>query len=334
MRTPSFWFTPADKPAWQARVLQPFGAVYAALTARRLRRAATIEPNIPVICVGNINAGGTGKTPTAIAIAQWLLEQGETPVFVSRGYGGTEQGPVVVDPTSHTADHVGDEPLLLSAFAPTIVAKSRGQGVAMAQNMKASIVILDDGFQNPDVKKDIKIVVVDAVKGFGNGRCIPAGPLREPTHVGLKRADILISIGGHKAQKRFTQQVPPFSGTHIQAELKPLPTGMPWTDIPVLAFAGIGHPEKFFDTVRSMGANIIHAEALADHQPLTDALMARLEADAKRFNAQLVTTEKDAVRLPDTFRQKVLTVPVRLSLNDWAMFDALVGKAIAKKKAR
>lgn len=320
MRAPLFWFTSPDRPAVLARLLAPLAALYAAGTARRLRRAPKISVAIPVICIGNINAGGTGKTPTTIALIERLIARGHTPHVVSRGYGGTFEGPVRVDERAHKAAETGDEPLLLAAFAPTWVAKDRAAGVQCAQDAGADVVLLDDGFQNPDVGKDLSIVVVDAMRGFGNGRVMPAGPLRETVDAGMRRADLVLSIGPPAAQDRFAAQWP-CDVPHLVGHLAPLPTGMPWRDLKLLAFAGIGHPEKFFVTLRDMGANLVRTQALGDHQPLTDALMKRLEIEAEVQRAQLVTTEKDAVRLPDSFRMKVLTLPVRLQLVDWASID-------------
>jgi tetraacyldisaccharide 4'-kinase len=315
MRAPDFWYRP---PGLWSALLSPLGALYAAGTARRLRRANALHATVPVICVGNLNAGGTGKTPTVIALVQRLAARGVVAHVVSRGYGGALAGPVQVNETRHTAADVGDEPLLMAAFGPVWVAKDRAAGVQAAQSAGAQAVILDDGFQNPSVAKDISIVVVDARQGFGNGRVIPAGPLREPVSSGLARADFLLSIGAPGDQK----PLPPAPPVPLRGALKPLETGMDWRGVPVFAFAGIGQPDKFFRTLADLGAEVRGTVALSDHQPLTQSLLTRMGAQAAKLSAQPVTTEKDAVRLPPALRGQVMTVPVRLEVEDWAPLDA------------
>jgi tetraacyldisaccharide 4'-kinase len=321
MRAPRFWWTTPDRPGLWPRLLAPLGWLYAAGTARRLRQSG-YRPAVPVVCVGNLVAGGAGKTPTVIALVERLAARGHAVHIVSRGYGGRLEGPVQVT-AAQTAAEVGDEPLLLSAFAPVWVAKDRAAGVQAAEAAGAQVILLDDGLQSPAVVPSLSLVVVDAAKGFGNGRCIPAGPLREPVSVGLKRADLVLTIGDAAAQARFDAI---WGGSVMQPRLRgdlvPLQMGMDWHGQRVLAFAGIADPERFFASLRGEGAVVVRGEALADHETLSDTLLRRLEAEARAAGAQLVTTEKDAARLPPAWRAKVLTLVVRLRVQDWTALDA------------
>ena len=327
MRQPAFWNRHPSQPGVMARLLSPLGYLYGQATKRRISQAPDLVPEVPVVCIGNINIGGVGKTPTVVAIAELMSDR--VVHVVSRGYGSSLTGPVRVDERTHSAAEVGDEPLLLSAFMPTWVSKKRELGVEAAISAGAELVLLDDGFQNPSVKKSLSFVVADAYRGFGNGRVIPAGPLREPVAEGMSRADAVIIIGDDTGQRRFDATwssevtVPRF-----KAELAPLETGMDWQGLRVVAFAGIGLPEKFFVTLKDLGAEIVSSHALDDHQALTDALLKRLEMEAQSLGAQLVTTEKDAVRLPPAFRAKVLAVPVRLKFSEPAAVKGLINSRL------
>lgn len=326
MRPPAFWDAAPGRQDWKSRALAPLSWAYARATAARVARPG-YRAGIPVISVGNLTAGGAGKTPTAIALVERLTAGGIAAHVVTRGYGGRLPGPVRVEPGMSATD-VGDEPLLLSAFAPVWVAKDRAQGVREAEASGAEVVVLDDGHQTAGLQRDLSIVVVDAGQGFGNGRVIPAGPLREPVTAGLARADIVVAIGDAAAQQTLRAawgqalgHLPVLSGT-----LAPLPTGIDWAGLRVVAFAGIARPEKLFATLRGLGADLCATHALDDHQPLSEALLTRLLREARGADAQLVTTEKDAVRVPRAFRSDVLALPVRLRLDDWAPLDAALDR--------
>lgn len=315
MQTPRFW---NRRIGILACVLAPFGALYnMAGRMRQRQKPDPLQPTCDVVCIGNINVGGTGKTPATIAIAQAIQAAGKTPVVVSKGYKGKADKPVLVDPKVHTAADVGDEPLLLSAFCQVVVGQNRAESARFAETLGADIVLLDDGFQDPKIRKDLSIVVVNAKDGFGNGLCLPAGPLREPVRIGVKRADAVIAIGTQGDCTTFFANHPAIENlASFTGAVKPLATGMLWEGRRVFAFAGIGKPEKFFDTLRALGADVVGAEPLADHQFLTGPLLTRLSAQSKMLGAQMVTTEKDAVRLPQEFRTQVLTLPVRLTFRD------------------
>lgn len=329
MQQPRFWNNPSDQPGVIVRLLSPLSLIWHARHRRRMRDGPWHRLAVPVVCVGNINVGGTGKTPTVIALAERLKGWGWRPHVVSRGHGGALKGPLRVDERRHRARDVGDEPLLLAAFCDTWISRDRHKGAEAAIAAGADVILLDDGFQNPSLKKDASIVVADAERGFGNGRVLPAGPLREALAEGLGRADLLLVIGSDNARATFAKrwQVTLSETSVAMAELRPLETGIDWQGRKVLAFAGIGHPEKFFKTLRALGADVIRTEALDDHQPLSRALLQRLENDSFFNGAQMVTTEKDATRLPEDFKLRVLTLPVRLHAKDWSAIDHVLARA-------
>ncbi len=317
MRAPAFWGRP---PGALAAVLAPLAAVWAAASRMRMRRPGA-RVGVPVICVGNLTVGGAGKTPTVAHLAGVLAARGVAAHVVSRGPGGALVGPVRVDARLHGAGEVGDEPLLLAAFAPVWVAKDRAAGARAAVAAGAQAVLLDDGFQNPGLIKDLSVLVVDAGFGFGNGRVMPAGPLREPVAAGLARAQLVVLIGPGAAPAGLGG-VP-----LVEARLAPLATGMDWAGLRAFAFAGIGRPGKFFATLRGLGAEVVAAREFADHAVYPARLLARLAAEARAAGAQLVTTEKDAVRLPAAFRTQVLVVPVRLEIAAPAALEAALARA-------
>ncbi|BCW90267.1 Tetraacyldisaccharide 4'-kinase [Alphaproteobacteria bacterium SO-S41] len=319
MRPPEFWSRPPGKPGLTARLLSPIAAIYGWVVRARLKRPPQLRPTVPVICVGNLTLGGAGKTPVAIAILERLSAMRASPVALSRGYGGSLQGPVVVEP-DHRANEVGDEPLLLARHAPTIIAKDRAAGARACLTAGAGIIVMDDGFQNPSVAKDLSIAVVDSESGFGNGRVFPAGPMRETARDGLMRADAVILMGRGK----FDPGHPKTLRANLRAPLSAAFDGRR-----VVAFAGIGRPEKFFKTLEKAGAEIVAVFAFPDHHAYDDDDMERMRALATARGANLATTEKDFVRLSPRMRRGVLTLPVEARFEDERALDALLLAALA-----
>lgn len=327
MRAPRFWSNPPESPGLAARVLAPAGWLYGLATRWRLSRTVPQGVGVPVVCIGNLVAGGAGKTPTAIRIIDALAARGLAVHALTRGHGGTIRGPHPVDPRRDTAQAVGDEPLLLAAFAPTWVSRDRVAGARAAVAAGAQVLVMDDGFQNPALAKTLSVLVVDAGQGFGNGRCIPAGPLRETVAEGLSRADAVVLIGPADEAETTQARWPMLGGLPVlRGTLAPLATGLPLAGADVVAFAGIGRPEKFFATLRACGARLVAAHAFPDHATFAPKALRRLLAEARASDAMLVTTEKDAVRLPPAFRREVMALPVRLRLDDPAALEALLDR--------
>jgi tetraacyldisaccharide 4'-kinase len=294
MREPAFWYRPSS---WKSHLLRPLGMLYGAVAARRLKRQG-FDAGVAVFCIGNYHLGGAGKTPTVLALANILGELGETPVVLSRGYGGRLRGPVMVDAAGHTAADVGDEPLMLASHLPVAVSRNRVDGVALARSRRASIILMDDGFQNPAIAKDASLIVIDGDRGIGNGQVFPAGPLRAPLKPQLALTDALIIVGNGTASSAIAADAAGLGAEVFSAQLKPDAASLAaLAGTKVLAFAGIGDPPRFFRTLRTAGIEVASARAFADHHPFTEREIAELRADAARDALTLVTTEKDVARL-------------------------------------
>ena len=332
MREPPFWWRAAGI---EARLLAPVAAIYGAVAAGRLKREG-YRAGVPVICIGNPTLGGAGKTPTALAVARLLKAAGERPVFLSRGYGGRQHGPLLVAPDRHRAADVGDEPLLLARLAPTVVAHDRVEGAKAAHAAGASVIVMDDGFQNPSLAKDFSVLVIDGRRGLGNSKVFPAGPLRAPLDAQLARADAVIQVGatGGAGAAVEARRLPLF-----HARLDPDREAIAaLTGRPVLAFAGIGDPEKVFATLRAAGIVVAATRSFADHHRYTPADARDLCRQADAEGLTLVTTEKDTARLQGEeataeLAARVCALPVGLVFEQEVAFGKLLADRIAAVRA-
>src|SRR5690349_1867287 len=288
MHEPGFWYRPSS---WISRLLMPLAVLYGAIASRRLQGKG-LDAGIPVLCVGNYHLGGAGKTPTVLALVKQLRDLGESPVVLSRGYGGRLRGPVMVDINSHTAFDVGDEPLMMANTVLVAVARDRVDGLALAHSRGASVIVMDDGFQNPAIAKDASLIVIDSNRGVGNGRVFPAGPLRAPLPPQLARTDALIVVGEGDAAKTVAAAVNARGKPVLSAHLQPdQASAAALRGKRVLAFAGIGDPARFFRTLRRNGTEVVGERVFADHHPFSKTEIESLVAEAASRRLTLVTTE-------------------------------------------
>jgi tetraacyldisaccharide 4'-kinase len=314
---PSFWYPPQEgSTPWQARLLSPAGRLVYAMRDFRFLGQAPYESVMPILCVGNLVVGGSGKTPTCIFLAKQLMAAGWRVHFLSRGYGGKLSGPIEVDPVQHGLEEVGDEALLLDTYAPTWISRDRVEGARAAAQSGAHVVIMDDGFQNhASLHQDLCLVVIDGQNPFGNGRLMPAGPLREPIEQGLERAHAIVVVGD-------TQDIPVpsvvvDSGRPIlRAEKRPIDHGGFPHGTPVIAFAGIGKPEQFFTSLEKKGFVLVQKHAFPDHYLYDHRILERLVKDAENHGAVLMTTEKDMIRIPQVYHGTIIPFVVELWMGD------------------
>lgn len=306
MKTPKFWYRPQSR---LAKLLSPLGRLYGWTVYRRFKKTRPYQATIPVICVGNLNVGGTGKTPVCLAIGQMLKEKNIPFWFLNHGYKSASQG-IIVELGLMTPLDVGDEALLLANLAPTVVDRHRARGAQMIERQGAAALIMDDGFQNPSLIKTLSLIVADGQTGFGNGQMIPAGPLREPIERGLKRADAVVIAGADRSGvadivKKTAPDLPILTG-----RFEPDPDSVKkLKGQTVVAFAGIGRPEKFFEMLTGLGIPVAKRIAFPDHYFYTRFDLEQLLADAG--NMPLVTTRKDFVKIPPELRSRVQVVDGR-----------------------
>ena len=326
MRAPDFWTQGSLGAQLASLALTPAGWVYGGTIAYKAARAQPYRSKAKVICVGNLTVGGSGKTPIAIAVARALIERQQKVVILTRGYGGRIRGPAVVHRQSDVAADVGDEALVLAAAAPVVISQDRAAGAKLAESLGADVIVMDDGHQNFSLAKVLSLVVVDAETGYGNRRVLPAGPLREPIKQGLTRADAIVAVG--EARMLISDCGKPVLRAHI------VPVDVLRLEgQPVIAFAGIGRPEKFFATLRKLGAEIADIQSFPDHHAYTHGELEQLRRKARVIGAMLVTTEKDYVRLPPAERQDIHYLPVRAAFEDSGALNALLDRVVSKAAA-
>lgn len=329
MRPPEFWkadVSGRDSALALRALLTPVSWAYAFASAHRIRTTISRHAPVPVICIGNLTVGGAGKTPISRAIRAKL---GPAAHMLSRGYGGRVAGPLRVT-TDMSASEVGDEPLLHARDGAAWIARDRLAGALAAAQSGARAIIMDDGFQNPTLAKDLSIVAVDPGYGIGNGQVFPAGPLRERLADGLARADAIVLLHPQGAEQVEQVWLEGFAKPILHARLEPagiVPEGK------LVAFAGLARPEKFFDTLTGMGAQLADAVPFPDHHPFSDDDLKHLEALAKDHDARLITTEKDAARLSPEWRARVAILPVAARFADDAALENLLAPIRSRMNA-
>lgn len=312
---PSFWSKPESS---LSVLLEPLSWLYQAGSHFHRMISKPYRAPVPVISIGNFVLGGAGKTPFTCALAQTLEAMGKTPHIISRGYGGALKGPLQVDLDHHSFHQVGDEPLLLAKTAPTWVSRNRRDAVHLAVEAGADLLLLDDAHQNYSLEKDISFMVVNAAQGFGNGQVFPAGPLRQSLSAGLKTTSALIFIGG--AEEPLPASLTSLPCPLIRANVVPV-TPKPEA---VLAFTGIGYPEKFRQTLTAAGYDVKAFYSYPDHYPYTEKDVTQLKREAQANSLLLMTTEKDAVRLPLASRQDILVLPIELAFDPPSALEDLL----------
>lgn len=331
-REPQWWYQSSGlTPA----ALSPIAAIYGAVAARRLTSDRAYRSRLPVICVGNFTAGGSGKTPLTAMLLPLLVARGERPAVLTRGYGGRTHGPHWVDVATDTAAYVGDEPLLLARLAPTLVARDRRAGAHQIEDQgRATCIVMDDGLQNAALIKDLTIAVVDGARGIGNGYVIPAGPLRAPMAAQGALVDAIV-FNGIPHDGLASRLADESAAPQITARLEP--TGdVSWlAGQKVVAFAGIGHPARFFALLERLGAHVVEQVAYPDHAAFTDADADQLTVLAAQHGAQLITTAKDHVRLAGSEKRAALAhaakpLPVAMQLDDAAPLMRLLDQTFGK----